>query len=108
MLTEPVARCETWQQRYPRETPLTISVNVSTKQLPTGDSPSRCNGCSRRPAFPPGTLTLEITESALMQNLKAGATVIKQLHDLTVGCTSTISGPAIRLCPTCTTSPSTR
>jgi len=84
MLTESCRQMRTWQQRYPRETPLTISVNVSTKQLAQGNVAEQVQRVLTETGLPPGTLTLEITESALMQNLKAGATVIKQLHDLTV------------------------
>ncbi|HEX2656738.1 MAG TPA: EAL domain-containing protein [Polyangia bacterium] len=84
MLSEACRQMRVWQQRYPREKPLAISVNVSTKQLAQTNVAEQVQRVLTETGLPPASLTLEITESALIQNLKAGAAVIKQLHDMTV------------------------
>jgi len=84
MLSEACRQMQVWQQRYPRAIPLTISVNVSTKQLAQTNVADHVERVLAETGLPPASLTLEITESALIQNLKAGAAVIKQLHDMTV------------------------
>jgi EAL domain-containing protein (putative c-di-GMP-specific phosphodiesterase class I) len=84
ILIESCRQMRRWQQQYPRPTLLGISVNVSTKQLAQANIADRVQHILLETGLPPSSLTLEITESALMQNLKAGAGVIKQLHDLTV------------------------
>ncbi|HEY4185961.1 MAG TPA: EAL domain-containing protein [Polyangia bacterium] len=84
MLAESCRQMRRWQEQYPRTPPLGISVNVSTKQLAQANVAERVQHILAETGLPPSSLTLEITESALMQNLKAGAGVIKQLHDLAV------------------------
>lgn len=73
-----------WQKRFPQEPPLRMSVNVSTRQLAQADFVEQVRGVLNEVGIPPELLVLEITESALMQNLKAGAAVIQRLRDLQV------------------------
>jgi diguanylate cyclase (GGDEF)-like protein/PAS domain S-box-containing protein len=84
MLQEAVRQMRVWQLRYPRIPALTISVNVSTKQLAHANVAEQVQRILTETGMDPTTLTLEITESALMQNLTTSAAVIKRLHDMAV------------------------
>jgi diguanylate cyclase (GGDEF)-like protein/PAS domain S-box-containing protein len=84
MLTEACRQMKTWQDRHPRNPPLRISVNVSTRQITQTGIADQVARILRTTGLDATSLTLEITESALMQNLKAGAGVIQRLHDMSV------------------------
>jgi diguanylate cyclase (GGDEF)-like protein/PAS domain S-box-containing protein len=84
MLKEACAQMKIWQDRYPRTPPLGISVNVSTRQLGHAGMVEQVARIIRETGLAPGSLTLELTESTLMQNLKAGVGVIRQLRDMSV------------------------
>jgi diguanylate cyclase (GGDEF)-like protein/PAS domain S-box-containing protein len=84
MLTESCRQMKAWHDRYPRTPPLGISVNVSTRQLAQPGIADQISRILCETGLDAGSLTLEITESAMMQNLKAGANVIKRLHDMSV------------------------
>jgi diguanylate cyclase (GGDEF)-like protein/PAS domain S-box-containing protein len=76
--------CE-WQRRHPRPVPIGISVNVSTRQLSQASIVAAVERVLRDTGLDPRTLSLEITESALMHNLKAGAGVLERLRAMGVG-----------------------
>jgi EAL domain-containing protein (putative c-di-GMP-specific phosphodiesterase class I) len=84
MLKEACRQTKVWQDRYPRNPPLGISVNVSTRQLAHGGIADQVSRIVKETGLAPGSLTLELTETAIMQNLKAGASVIRKLHDMNV------------------------
>lgn len=84
MLTESCRQMRAWQLQYPRTPALGISVNVSTRQLAQCDVAEQVKRVLSETGLDPASLTLEITESALMQNLKTGAAVIQRLHEMAV------------------------
>lgn len=84
MLVEACRQMRAWQHRYRRDPPLNISVNVSTRQLAQSNVAEQVERILAETGMEPRCLTLEITESALMQNLKTGAAVIQQLHEMAV------------------------
>jgi diguanylate cyclase (GGDEF)-like protein/PAS domain S-box-containing protein len=84
MLGEACRQMADWQRRYVRTPPLSISVNVSTRQLAQCDVAEQVRRVLAETGLHPASLTLEITESALMQNLNAGAAVIRRLNDMSV------------------------
>jgi diguanylate cyclase (GGDEF)-like protein/PAS domain S-box-containing protein len=84
MLTQACRQMRSWQLKYPRVPELTISVNVSTRQLAQANVADQVQRILTETGLAPTSLTLEITESALMQNLKASSLVIQRLHDLAV------------------------
>jgi EAL domain-containing protein (putative c-di-GMP-specific phosphodiesterase class I) len=84
MLTESCRQMQEWQCRHRRDPRLHISVNVSTRQLVQSDVAELVRRVLSETGLDPSSLTLEITESALMQNLKSGAAVIQRLHDMDV------------------------
>jgi diguanylate cyclase (GGDEF)-like protein/PAS domain S-box-containing protein len=84
MLAEACRQMRIWQDLYPRTPPLHISVNVSTRQLAQSNVPDHVQRILTETGLDPSSLTLEITESALMQNLTTSAAVIQRLHAMAV------------------------
>jgi diguanylate cyclase (GGDEF)-like protein/PAS domain S-box-containing protein len=84
MLVESCRQMRQWQRQYPRTPALSISVNVSTRQLAQSNVAEQVQRVLSETGLSASSLTLEITESALMQNLKTGAAVIQSLHDMDV------------------------
>lgn len=62
---------EQWQERFPREPALCMSVNLSPVQFQQSDLVDRIVALAARYGLPPGTLKLEITENALMRSAEA-------------------------------------
>jgi diguanylate cyclase (GGDEF)-like protein len=63
--------CETvagWQREHPGDEPLTVSVNVSAVQLDQAGLVEDVRQILRETALEPGSLTLELTETALGRN----------------------------------------
>src|SRR5690606_11867853 len=64
---------------------LRLSVNVSTKQFLHGNFLATLKGVLERTGMDPRLLTLEITESYLMENIDGILPLMQQLVDLGVG-----------------------
>jgi diguanylate cyclase (GGDEF)-like protein/PAS domain S-box-containing protein len=73
-----------WQRRYPRPSPLSISVNVSGRELLQHDLVERVAGQIRASGLRPGSLRLEITESSVMDHIEAAIGQLESLRDLDV------------------------
>jgi len=70
-----------WIDQY--KTPeLVISVNISGRQLQSGDTAHRVGEILTRTKLPPENLKLEITESTLMADRDRIATILHQLRDM--------------------------
>jgi diguanylate cyclase (GGDEF)-like protein len=69
-----------WQQ----ERPLSISVNLSVRQLLHRDLVSQVRQLLDESGLPPERLTLEVTETALIADLAAASKVLEQLRSLGV------------------------
>ncbi|HEY8751204.1 MAG TPA: EAL domain-containing protein [Tepidisphaeraceae bacterium] len=72
-----------WQQKYPQSPELTMSVNVSAKQLKPDLAP-QIEQVLLSTGIKPGSLALEITESVLIKDSDAAGEILKQIHDLGV------------------------
>jgi len=57
-----------WQQRFPSEVPLTVSVNTSGRFFLIEDMPSRLGDILRRTGLDPRCLRLEVTENVIMDH----------------------------------------
>jgi diguanylate cyclase (GGDEF)-like protein/PAS domain S-box-containing protein len=68
-----------WNRELPDRTPITIGVNVSTRQLHDPSFPELVRESLASSGVPPQSLALEITESLLPED---GAAVIEQLAGL--------------------------
>jgi diguanylate cyclase (GGDEF)-like protein/PAS domain S-box-containing protein len=85
MLTEACQQAREWQRKYPHCSTLGISVNVSTRQLLLGGILAEVEKVLGATGLDPARLTLEITEGGLMENLTAGAAIVRQLNAMSVG-----------------------
>ncbi len=84
MLEQSIQQLSTW--RRTAGTPdLVMSVNLSPRQLTDPAVADRVAEMLERYALPPSALTLEITESALMEDPDLAARTLTQLRDLGVG-----------------------
>lgn len=70
VLEESCRQIRKWQDQFPSSPPLTISVNVSSKQLSQPDFIPHIKYVLESSGLQPGCLKLEITESFLMEDPK--------------------------------------
>jgi diguanylate cyclase (GGDEF)-like protein len=74
--------CDQMAAWHARGSHLSISVNVSARQFDTDDIVDQVRVALERSGLDPPHLTLEITESALMHNLTAGAERLRAIKTL--------------------------
>jgi diguanylate cyclase (GGDEF)-like protein/PAS domain S-box-containing protein len=67
------------QRRFPRPEPLTMSVNLSVKQLQSETVVTDVRKALERSGLPPSTLVLEITESVMLADTELA---VRRLQDL--------------------------
>lgn len=68
VLKEACRQLGIWQERYPSDPPLVMSVNLSVRQFQQGGLVEDVRAVLRETGIPPETLQLEITESVMMQD----------------------------------------
>lgn len=73
---------QNWQQQLPLHSLLTISVNLSGKQLAQGDAVVRVEQILQTTGLNPAALKLEITESSIMENAESIVARLQQLKAL--------------------------
>jgi EAL domain-containing protein (putative c-di-GMP-specific phosphodiesterase class I) len=66
VLREACRQAHRWQKRYPAEPPLSMGVNLSTRQLGDSDLVEDVEGLLRETGLDPECLILEITERAVV------------------------------------------
>ncbi len=81
---ESVRQLVQWQQRFPRPTPLFMSVNVSAQQFRDDDLLGLVREVLAENSFPASSLKLEITEGLLMQNPEKCYAIMQAIHDMDV------------------------
>lgn len=79
VLREACTQLRRWQQEFPSQMPLTISVNVSGLQLGQLGLLERLDKILRETGIEGNCLKLEITESSLLHNTACGIAMLKQL-----------------------------
>ncbi|WDP88455.1 MAG: EAL domain-containing protein [Desulfobacter sp.] len=70
----------TWSKMLNRY--FTVSVNISSRQVRDVDLVSLVSGALSRHQLPAACLELEITESAVMENVDKAKTMFRSLHDM--------------------------
>jgi len=85
ILREACAQTRRWQELYPSEQPLTISVNLSAKQFAQPDLIERIERVLLETKLEPLSLSLEITESVVVENVEAATGLLRRLRKLGVG-----------------------
>ena len=78
-LREACTRTHAWQQLFPLDPPLWISVNLSGQLLAEKDMPARLDRLLTETGLPPGSLRLELTEHEILRH---GDSVIDLLSEL--------------------------
>ena len=80
--------CETirkWQDEFPQETPLQISVNLSVRQFQDQHLIEEIQKILAETKIPPSTLQLEVTESVLVIEPERALEIVKELRGMGVG-----------------------
>lgn len=85
ILREACAQTRAWQEQYPMDAPLTISVNLSGKQFVQPDLIEKVEKILRETNLDPTALKLEITESAMVENEEVARGMLRRLRRLGVG-----------------------
>ncbi len=80
VLVEACRRLKLWQQRYPADPPLTMSMNVSGKQFSRSDLAEVVSRILRETGLPPNSLALEITESIIMVDIEGAIETMGRLR----------------------------
>lgn len=82
LIDESISVLSEWNRRYRKD--FSLSVSISVHHLPDGGIVEFISSCLDRHAFPPGQLTLEITESAELDREGHVLRNIERIRDL--GC----------------------
>jgi EAL domain-containing protein (putative c-di-GMP-specific phosphodiesterase class I) len=70
------------QERYPKQPPLKMSVNISGKQFTQRDLASKVADIIMETGIDASTLALEITESMIMENVDTAVGTMNQLRSM--------------------------
>ncbi|MGE5658672.1 MAG: EAL domain-containing protein [Actinomycetota bacterium] len=73
-----------WQQQFPLDPPLMLSVNLSGKQFAQADLIEQIQTVVEDSGVAASSLKLEITESVVMEDVEAAIAVLKQMKALKV------------------------
>jgi diguanylate cyclase (GGDEF)-like protein/PAS domain S-box-containing protein len=85
VLSEACEKIHQWQREHPSDPPLAINVNLSRKQLLQADLLEQIRCILERTGLPPGTLRLEITESAILEDPEGAVAFLNDLKSLDIG-----------------------
>jgi diguanylate cyclase (GGDEF)-like protein/PAS domain S-box-containing protein len=84
VLAEACRQMLAWKAEFPNLPPLTISVNVSGKQVAQPDLAGYVKSVLQETGLPPTDLRLEITERAIMENVEMAAGIFTELQSFGV------------------------
>jgi diguanylate cyclase (GGDEF)-like protein/PAS domain S-box-containing protein len=84
VLREACQQLRVWQEQFPSEPPLSISVNLSGKQFSQPDLIDCISQILEETGLDAGSLKIEITESAIIENIDAAAMMLKRIKALGV------------------------
>ena len=84
VLRESCLQTVRWQIELPDTTPLGVSVNVSARQIHQGDLPDQVRAVLLESGLPAERLTLEMTESVLIDNREETLATMTTLHGMGV------------------------
>jgi PAS domain S-box-containing protein len=85
LLHEACKQLLSWQQQFPSNPPLSLSVNISPKQFTQADLPAQIGQLLQQSGMPPHCIDLEITETIAMADAEKSAGMLSGLKALGVG-----------------------
>jgi EAL domain-containing protein (putative c-di-GMP-specific phosphodiesterase class I) len=85
LLPEACKQLLSWQQLFPSNPPLSLSVNVSPKQFAQADLPAQIGQLLQQSGMNPHCVDLEITETIAMADAEKSAGMLAGLKALGVG-----------------------
>jgi EAL domain-containing protein (putative c-di-GMP-specific phosphodiesterase class I) len=85
VLKEACIQVRRWQDRFPSETPLQANVNLSAKQFHETDLAGNIAEIIEETDLDPQNLKLEITETVVMEDVRATLAILGVLKSLGVG-----------------------
>jgi diguanylate cyclase (GGDEF)-like protein/PAS domain S-box-containing protein len=83
-LFEACRQMRAWEKRYPEASPIFMSVNLSGKQFNHPSLIAQVRNAVTKTGLSPRRLKLEITESAVMENIDTATDMLRQLRELGV------------------------
>lgn len=83
-LREACLQMRAWQDRYPTGIPLTMSVNLCSRHFMQPGFPGEVSRILQETGIPPATLTIEIQESALGDEIPRTTAALEAVKDLGV------------------------
>jgi diguanylate cyclase (GGDEF)-like protein/PAS domain S-box-containing protein len=84
VLKEACQQLRVWQEQFPSDPPLSISVNLSGRQFSQPDLIDCISQTLRETGLDASSLKIEITESAIIENIDAAAMMLKRIKALGV------------------------
>ncbi|AUB39253.1 CheY chemotaxis protein or a CheY-like REC [Nostoc flagelliforme CCNUN1] len=84
VLSEACRQMRAWQIQFPTDPPLTISVNLSTKQFSQSGLIEQISQIMQETGLEGSNLKLEITESVLMENMQSATFMLLQLQEMNI------------------------
>jgi diguanylate cyclase (GGDEF)-like protein len=69
-----------WHQRFPKAKDITVSVNLSPKQLAQDDVLDKCLNILQQTQLAPEYLKIELTESSIMENPNFAISILNQMR----------------------------
>jgi diguanylate cyclase (GGDEF)-like protein len=84
ILHEACSQLKLLQVRYPAQPPLSMSINISSRQFSQQDFVGLLSGIIAEMGVDPRTVILEITESMIMKNVEAAVETMKRLRAMGV------------------------
>jgi diguanylate cyclase (GGDEF)-like protein/PAS domain S-box-containing protein len=82
VLREACQQLRIWQEQFPSDPPLSMSVNLSGKQLSQPDLIDRISQILNETGVEASTLKIEITESAIIENIDDAAMTLRRIKAL--------------------------
>jgi EAL domain-containing protein (putative c-di-GMP-specific phosphodiesterase class I) len=82
VLREACRQARLWQDQFPSDPPLSISVNLSGKQFLQEDLIERIEEILLETGLQASSLEMEITESAIIENIDSATLILRQLKTL--------------------------